>query len=246
VPKGNRAPKAAVIVAQKIIGDAVRDGLKPGDPLPPERPMLERYESARGTLREALRLLEFQGAIVLKPGPGGGPVLTAPDSSFLASTLVLLMQLNGAPFRSIVQVRTAMEPMISSLAASRIDNATLDQLAESVEQMRAGLTDQVAFLDANKRFHDLIALSSGNILFTYLIESLHEIMDGTIIGIDYPPHRRGAILKAHADIYDAIRDHDPQRAQEKMTDHMTAWENYAKVKYPEVLDGVIRWDMLQL
>ena len=80
--------------------------------------MLETYETGRGTLREALRLLEFQGVIALKPGPGGGPILLTPAPSHLASTLQLLMQLNQATYRSIVEVRTAMEPMTSQLAAA--------------------------------------------------------------------------------------------------------------------------------
>jgi GntR family transcriptional repressor for pyruvate dehydrogenase complex len=49
----NRPPKAAMLVAQRIVRDIVRGGLKPGDLLPPERMMLESYETGRGTLREA-------------------------------------------------------------------------------------------------------------------------------------------------------------------------------------------------
>ena len=239
---GNRPPKAAMLVAQRIVRDVVRGGLRPGDLLPPERTMLEKYETGRGTLREALRLLEFQGVIALKPGPRGGPVLLDPDASHLANTVVLLMQLKEAPFRTIVEVRSALEPMISSLAAARISDESLADLGGTIEQMRKNLGDQHVFLDANKRFHDIIAWSSGNALFGYIVDSLLGIMDGTIIGIDYPSPRRAAILKAHESIYDAIAARDEKEAEARMRKHIDEYERYAQRKFPEVLDHVIQWD----
>src|SRR6516165_2243914 len=89
-----RPPKAAMLVAQRILRDALRSGLRTSDLLEPERTMLEKYQTGRGTLREALRLLEFQGVISLKPGPGGGPILLNPAASHLAGTLQLLMRIN--------------------------------------------------------------------------------------------------------------------------------------------------------
>ena len=81
----NNCPqKTAVLVAQRIIRNAIRSGLEVGGSLPLEKTMLKMYDTGRGTLREALRLLEFQGVIALKPGPGGGPVLLDPDASHLA------------------------------------------------------------------------------------------------------------------------------------------------------------------
>ena len=239
---GNRPPKAAMLVAQRIVRDVVRGGLKPGDLLPPERTMLEKYETGRGTLREALRLLEFQGVIALKPGPRGGPVLLDPDASHLANTVVLLMQLKEAPFRTIVEVRSALEPMISSLAAERISDEALDDLGGTIEQMRENLGDQHVFLDANKRFHDIIAWSSGNALFGYIVDSLLGIMDGTIIGIDYPSPRRAAILKAHESIYEALRARDEKESEARMRKHIDEYVRYAQRKFPEVLDQVIQWD----
>jgi GntR family transcriptional repressor for pyruvate dehydrogenase complex len=242
VTVGNRPPKAAMLVAQRIVRDIVRGGLHPGDLLPPERTMLENYETGRGTLREALRLLEFQGVIALKPGPRGGPVLLDPDASHLASTVVLLMQLKEAPFRTIVEVRSALEPMISSLAAERISDEALAELGETIEPMRENLGDQPVFLDANKRFHDIIAWSSGNALFGYIVDSLLGIMDGTIIGIDYPSPRRAAILKAHESIFEAISARDEKESEARMRKHIDEYVRYAQRKFPEVLDHVIQWD----
>ena len=237
-----RPPKAAMLVAQRILRDALRSGLRTSDLLEPERTMLEKYQTGRGTLREALRLLEFQGVISLKPGPRGGPVLQTPDASHLSSTLVLLMQMRSAPFSSIVEVRSAMEPMISSLAATRISEDELTALRETVDQMQNELNDQYLFLDANKRFHDIIAWSSGNALFGYIIESLLGIMDGTVIGIDYPQHRRAAILKAHVEIYDALAARDPEASEARMREHIDAYEQYARRKFPQLLSEMIPWE----
>jgi GntR family transcriptional regulator, transcriptional repressor for pyruvate dehydrogenase complex len=241
---GSRPPKAAILVAQRIVRDIVRGGLHPGDVLPPERAMLETYETGRGTLREALRLLEFQGVIALKPGPGGGPILMNPAPSHLASTLQLLMQLNQAPYRVIVEARAALEPMISRLAAERIGDDALAELAGTIDRMRASLDDRDAFADANKRFHDAIAWSCGNVLFAYIVDSLLGILDGTVIGIDYPGDRRAAILDAHAGIYAAIARRDAAAAAERMRDHIEAYARYAQQKFPEIMDRTITWDRL--
>jgi GntR family transcriptional regulator, transcriptional repressor for pyruvate dehydrogenase complex len=241
---GSRPPKAAMLVAQRIVRDVVRGSVKPGDVLPAERTMLEKYTIGRGTLREALRLLEFQGVIALKPGPRGGPVLLDPDASHLGNTVVLLMQLKEAPFRTIIEVRSALEPVISSMAAKRISDDALTSLESTIDQMRDSLDDQHIFLDANKQFHEIIAWSSGNPLFGYIIDSLLGIMDGTLIGMDYPSRRRSAILKAHENIYSAIRERDPGGSEALMREHIHEYVIYAERKFPEVLDRVIPWDRL--
>lgn len=238
----SRGPKAAMVVAQQIIKDAGRENLAAHDLLPPERAMLEKYGIGRGTLREALRLLEYQGVIALKPGPRGGPVLLDPDASHLASSLILLMQLNDAPFKVVVEARTALEPMISRLAAERITDETLTRLKETVDRMHGSLRDQGEFLEANKTFHDLIAWSSGNPLFGYLVDSLLGIMDGTAIGMDYPPHRREAIVVAHTQIYECLAGRDADGSERSMREHIDAYRRYAERKYPELFEQVIQWD----
>ena len=66
-----RTAKTAETVAAAIVRDIVSRKLRPGDTLPLESEMLAHYRVSRASLREALRILEVQELIRLKPGPGG-------------------------------------------------------------------------------------------------------------------------------------------------------------------------------
>jgi GntR family transcriptional repressor for pyruvate dehydrogenase complex len=237
-----RAPKTALLVARRIVRDIERMDLAPGDKLPPEKVMFQNYQVGRGTLREALRFLELQGIISLKPGPGGGPVVERPDASNLATLLVLLLQFSDARYQTVVEARSGLEPIMAELAAKRVTPEGLSDLAGSVASMEKNLDDHAVFLEANKRFHDIIAWSSGNPLFGYLVDALIGVLDGTALGIEYPAHRRGPILKAHQRILHALQQHDPEAARETMREHIGEYVRYAERKFPEVLNRRVIWE----
>ncbi|MHB8794315.1 MAG: FadR/GntR family transcriptional regulator [Candidatus Nanopelagicales bacterium] len=230
-----------MLIAQRIVADMVRQRRAPGDHLPPERIMLDDYQVGRGTMREALRFLELQGVISLKPGPGGGPVVQKPDATSLATSLTLLLQFSNAPFRTIAEARLGLEPMMAMLAAERMSKQDVDVLKASVDTMYENLDDQAIFLVENKRFHDVIAHGSGNAMFGYLVDALLGILDGSAIGIDYPEHRRQAVHKAHLTIYEAVAGRDGDLASEAMHDHITQYMKYAQKKFPEVMAAPIVW-----
>jgi len=243
-PVRPRATKTATLVAHRIVDDVRRGGFGVGDRLPAERLMLEKYKVGRGTLREALRFLELQGVLSLKPGPGGGPTVEKPDAGPLATSLVLLLQFDNAPFSSVVEARCNLEPIMARLAAQRLTSVDLATLAASVDGMRENLTDREAFLQANKDFHELIAWGSGNQVFGFLIDSLVEILDGTILGVDYPDHRRTAILKAHDRILAALLLQDGDLSESSMALHMQEYSSYLSKKYEYALRVPVTWDML--
>lgn len=238
-----RPQKTAVLVAQKIVADIQARGNVVGERLPSEKLMLEQYKIGRGTLRESLRFLELQGIIVLKPGPGGGPIVQDPDGSSLATALTLLLQFENAPFRTISEARAGLEPMMAQLAASRINKEQLAELHSSVTTMSDNLKDEAIFLETNRQFHRTIAHGSGNKMFGYLVDSILGMIDGTAIGFDYPEHRRSAVLEAHTKIYDAIAARDPNASLDSMNDHILAYARYAERKFPDLLDAPISWSV---
>lgn len=242
--RSSKPPKTAVLLAQRIVRDIVDNGLSDGATLRPERQMLIEYEVGRGTLREAMRFLEIQGVVSIKPGPGGGPVVRQPDERHLAGTIALLLQLSGTPFRSIVEARAVLEPGLAAGAADRIKPEDLQELGETVEIMRRDITDENAFLRENERFHDLIAWSSGNDLFGYLVTSLHWITDGTVLGVEYPERRRHDVLRAHDAIYRAIASGDAEEAARTMREHIGGFSRYMEAKYPQIMDRPISWELV--
>ena len=231
-----------MVVAQQIVGGITRDSLLPGSKLASEREMLLQYDVGRGTLRESLRFLEMQGVITMKPGPGGGPVVNAPDAQDFGTSMALFMQLLSTPFRSIVEARQLLEPAMAAQAAVLRDADSLELIRRSVEAMEEHVDDEDEFLLQNEIFHDSIAWSSGNPLFGLLTASLHWITDGTALGVDYPESRRAAVLAAHRSIYEAIAAGDAEAARRDMATHIGEFAGYLQRYYPKVWEGDVRWD----
>lgn len=242
VPAG-MPPKRATVIAQRIVREIRDRKLPPGSHLPPERDMLETYNVGRNTLREALRVLELQGVLTIRPGPGGGPVITSPDSRHLASTLALLMQFADTPFRAVIETRQLLEPITARLCAERGDHELLRQLRESVDRMGDSLDDRDAFLDENRSFHDLVAWGSENPLFGYCINSLHWITDGTVLGVDYPRRFRKIVWQAHDLVCKGIESGDGAIAEAAMRKHMDDTLAYFERHYQRQMDEVLSWEM---
>lgn len=234
--------KVAVAVAQQIVEDIRRQGLGPGSRLPTETQMLATYGVARGTLRESLRFLEINGIITMRQGPRGGPVVALPAGRNFAGVLGLFLEIIGARFESIIEVRRALEPIIAARAALAMTQPLLEGLRESARSMEAFAERQdESFFEENRRFHELIADASGDPLYALLISSLHFITDGKMVGVAYTPKRRRAIARAHRLIVDALELRDPEAASAAMTSHMDEFFEYVARHYPEMLTSPLRW-----
>jgi GntR family transcriptional regulator, transcriptional repressor for pyruvate dehydrogenase complex len=236
-------PKRATVIAQRIVREIRSQRLAPGSHLPPERDMLEAYGVGRNTLREALRVLELQGVLTIRPGPGGGPVVAAPDSRHLASTWALLLQFADTPFRAVIETRQYLEPITARLCAERGDPGLVAELRGSVDRMAGALEDRDAFLDENRVFHDLVAWGSENPLFGYCINSLHWITDGTVLGVDYPKRFRKIVLQAHEGVCTAIESGDGDAAEAAMRRHMDDTYTYFEKHYQRQMDETLSWEM---
>ena len=116
-PGGRRTEKIAETVARQILRDIQQQGLPSGAMLPSESAMLERFDIGRGSLREALRILEVNGLVTIKTGPGGGPIVAAHDPQNFGQMLTLHLQSIGATYRELLDARIEYEALLARRAA---------------------------------------------------------------------------------------------------------------------------------
>lgn len=241
---GLRPRKTATLLAQRIVSEITDQDLAPGTPLLSEREMLEQYGVARGTLREALRFLEIHGVLTIKTGPGGGPVVGRPSSRHLASTIAMMLQLTHTSFRTVLEARVVLEPVLARKAAERATDEDIAALEASVVAMREHLDDEQRFLAENEHFHALIAQASGNHVFAMIMDSVNWICDASPLGVAYPSESRAAVVKLHTRIQKAIASREPDRAAAAMAVHIGDFATYLEHRYPRVIDAPLRWDQI--
>lgn len=207
-----------VRVARKI-SDLVNTGqVKPGDRLPSERDLAEMLNVSRPSVREAMIALEVSGLIEVRMGNG---IFVTNRKASLSRELV-----DGGvgPFE-ILEMRLLLEPEVCALAAERIDDETLGQLAETYDEMeRCNGTPEME--QADEKFHNLIAGAAENTAMQKTVEWLWRLRAQSVLSRGY--HRmiveEGVFptLDEHKAILEALKSRDPVAARQAMKNHLTA------------------------
>ncbi len=152
--------------------------LRVGEMLPSERDLQELFEVSRGTIREALRVLEQKGLIEIKLGVTGGAVVRSASVDKVSESLALLIRHQKISLAHLAEFREELEGDIASLAAERADERqieTLENILEEASQyVKAGPESAEDFLEVDKRFHLALARVTGNPIFEAVERIVHE------------------------------------------------------------------------
>lgn len=233
--------KMSEVVARALLDHIVEADLRPGDPLPNERDAIAWLGVSRGSLREGLRLLEAQGVIAVRPGPGGGPVVRAADPEMFASTSTLLMQFMRVPFREVLDTRIAFEPQVAEEAARRRTREQADDLSARAEQMGAAVGDVEGFTAAYDRFHRVLAESTHNRVLLLSGVTYRKIWEPIHAEVDYGRAELTSTVAAHRQLAHAVHDRDPKTARAASRRHLTAYRTYLEAQRPDLLDRRVAW-----
>ena len=207
------------IVAQ--VRDLIRDGrLQPGQRLPAERELAERFQVSRASLREAIRTLELEGLVIIRPGTG----TFVSEEGFDTAMDVLARRLlaERESLADVVELRLVLEPQIAALAAQR---ATLEDkgrleviLKEQEEQILRGETGSVA----DTAFHTAMASASHNEALVRLSATLVELLAPSRDESLQTPERSHRSVNSHRTILSAIQQGDAEAARQAMTEHIVS------------------------
>lgn len=167
-PGFQKATKSRIFqdVVDQIQEAILTQRLNQGDRLPPERELCETFNISRGTLREALRVLEYKGLIEIKLGTGGGAVVRSAGMEQFTETLGLLIRFGKVSVIDIGEFRAGIEGQIATLAAqkaSAADIVFLDKLLEKLNKFKdIGVSGWNDFLETDQKLHREIARKSSD------------------------------------------------------------------------------------
>ncbi len=232
-----RAQKTSERVALDIVHDIVAQGLRTGDRLPLEAAMVDQYQVSRASLREALRLLEVQGLIRLKPGPGGGPVVGTAEATHLARTVALYFHLSAATYGNLLETQVLIEPICAQLAAKHPDRKT--EMKPFLEP--APPENEAEYRDQTIGFHVVVYRLADNPVLTLLTQAVTHIVSDHVVATMDPVALRPTILDEHVTIARAIAAGHADKARRLTAEHFQAQHDYYRVHWPARLNELIEW-----
>jgi GntR family transcriptional regulator, transcriptional repressor for pyruvate dehydrogenase complex len=225
-----RAVRASRLYEQIVeqVEDSILKGvLKPGDQLPPERDLAQRFGVSRTAVREAVKALREKGLV--EAYTGRGTFVTNGTSQAMRQSLDLIIKISQQEGTlHLAELRRILEPEIAALAVPRIEEQLLATMRESVASMDRSIRahDPEGYIEADLDFHLALAEAAGNPLILALIDSIVGLLReqrSRIFKVDGGPER-GQFH--HKRILKAIEEHDAKAARAAMLAHLEqVWQD---------------------
>ncbi len=210
-------------VAEGITTMILDEGLKPGDDLPSEAALCARTGVSRVVVRGALA--QLAGAGLIKLSNGRRPRVTSMNAAVLTASLSQGLATAQFSVSQALDVRNGIETSTAALAAENRSSEDIARLAQLCDQMEQAKDSAETFADLDFRFHLAIAEATGNPLYSYIVQSLREIIKTSVIAgrlAQSTSQEKRRILEDHRAIQSAIATGSAQAAAQAMQSHFNA------------------------
>jgi len=231
--------KAYQDVVEQIQESIMAGTLKAGSMLPAERELKEQFGISRGTLREALRVLEQKGLIEIRTGVSGGSLVREINSDNLSDNLGLLIRNCAVSLKDLAEFREEMEGGVAALAADRVGANDMEMLksllAEAEGHLSQGRSGWDAFIRTDEQLHLALARMSGNQLFLTVLQSLYANIHTYYV--KYLPVNQDILQENLADLRDivaAVTSRNSKDARVVAQSHVRRFNSYMEQKEVEI------------
>ncbi len=206
-------------IARQIQELVVNSQLLPGDKMPPERELAERYGVSRTAVREALKLLQERGFIEARTGSGS--FVARPGISSVTSSISVASQMSKGTLGDLLEARRCLEEWISVLAVERATQDDIAVIEATVKAMeRAQSEDPNRYIDIDLDFHTALAAATHNPFFVILSSSLIDLIQSVRrVSVGVP----GSMARAqhfHESILACLKNGDREHARQLVADHL--------------------------
>lgn len=199
--------------------DLIRNGrLRGGQKLPSERELAQRFEVGRSSLREAIRALELEGLVIIRPGAGSFISEESLDAALGPLTGQLLAK--QAELADVVELRLLLEPQVAALAAERALDADKRRLGEILREQEQAIGRGESGAKADAAFHSAIATSIHNKAVSLLSSVLADVQAPMRDETLQTRERSVASVASHRVILDAIVTGNVEVAFHATRDHI--------------------------
>ena len=158
---------------------AILDGrIQSGEKLPAERELGEMLGTSRGTLREALRVLEQKGLIEIRLGVGGGAIAKGPGGEQMTESLDMLIRSQKVSLHHLAEFREGVEGTVAGLAAQRAKPEDVKLLRELLQAAKrcwqVGVEKWSDFVRADEQIHMALARIARNPVYALILKTVHD------------------------------------------------------------------------
>lgn len=199
--------------------------LEPGDKLPSERMLAEKFGVSRSNVREAIQKLEFYGLLYSKPQ--SGTFVAEIGQIAMNGIMEDILRLEEPDFKSLVETRILLELKTVRLAAQRRTEKDLKNMEEALEAYSKKVLNGEDAVQEDLLFHLSIAKASGNsTMNTLMLIITPEIITNFEKYHVCDKNQAFTGIQEHQEIFDAIKAQNTQLAKEKMKIHFKMLYQY--------------------
>jgi DNA-binding FadR family transcriptional regulator len=221
-------PKASDVLADRLREMILDEGLPEGTPLPTERQLVAQSGLSRGSVREALRVLETEGLIVTKAGRNGGSAIRRPTRESISRSFELFLRSHGVRFDALIEARESVEPAAARLAALHRTEEDIAELKHIHKELESISDNAAKFAKVNLKWHLAVVRASKNeLLITFLGAISRPIYAATEYQALNTEELRREVLRVHSRVLDAIIERDGDAAFRRMQRHINAYSRMA-------------------